>query len=86
MAANVTIVDPRFISLTRWADETAWNLSPFATIPKLVDENLWHDFARYICGVPSINALQPPRPEGFSRWEDWAVSLNQTIQLLTLPL
>lgn len=86
MPANVTTIDPRFISVTRWASETAWNLSPFATIPILLDEDAWQDFARYICGVPAINALNPPRPEGFSDARAWAVALNQTIQLLVLPL
>lgn len=86
MAANVSTVDPRFLSATRWAAETAWNLSPFATIPRLENEKAWQDWARYIVGVPSINALQPPRPEGFTDWRRWAVALNQTIQLLTLPL
>jgi len=86
MPANVTVVDPRFITLSRWASETAWNLAPFATMPQLLDETKWQDWARYAVGVPAVNALQPPRPEGFSRWEDWADAFNQTIQLLILPL
>ncbi len=86
MPARVATVDPRFLTLTRWASETAWNLAPFATIPILRDETAWQDWARYVIGIPSLNALGAPRPEGFSRWEDWGQALNQTIRLLTLPV
>lgn len=85
MAGGVTIVDPRFLSFDRWARETAWNLSPFATVPDPQGEGNWLRWARYAVGIPALNALNPPRPEGFGRWQDWAVAANQSIQLLNLP-
>lgn len=80
-----TVVDPRFLSLTRWASETAYNLAPFATVPQLLDEDDWKDWARYVAGVPALNARQPPRPEAFDKWQQWAVAINQAIELMVLP-
>ena len=85
MAAYATTVDPRFLDFNRWASETAWNLSPFATVPAPDGEDEWVRWARYVVGIPALNARNPPRPEGFASWAEWATEVNQTIQLMLLP-
>lgn len=74
-------VAPLFTDLQRWADETVGLLYDVAAVPRLVaqGERDWVDWARLLVGTPAIAAYNPPDPEGYADWRDWAVRFNEAI-------
>lgn len=79
---HITTVEPRFIELSRWASETAWNLSPVGTIPILANEDEWRRWADAVVALPALAGVGAPRAEGFASWQAWAEQVNQSIQLV----
>lgn len=77
----ITIL-PQFISAVNWAAQTTILLNSFGTIPKLVSEDGWLDWATYVISLPDIAAVNAPRPEGFKTWQAWALAFNSQLRLL----
>jgi hypothetical protein len=78
----VITITPKHITAERWAAETGRGLWQYGTIPKLLREDQWKTWAAFVIQIPAIDALSPPRPEGFERWQDWAAQFNVLIRLL----
>lgn len=74
-------VDPRLVDLPRWADETFGLLYDLSAVPRLdaQGEREWIDWARLLVGTPAIAAFNPPDPDSFADWRDWAVRFNEAI-------
>jgi hypothetical protein len=77
-------IDPRFIDATRWVAETTILLAPFGTVPKLLDPEHWREWASVVVALPSVAAVNAPRPEGFATWDAWARAFNVTARLLAV--
>lgn len=79
-----TTIDTRFIDAVNWAAQTTTLLAPYGTIPKLTDATKWRDWASIVISLPSIAALNPPRPEPYTEWQQWAKQFNLVARLLTV--
>lgn len=75
-------IDPRLLGAREWAARTTPLLSPFGTIPLLLDPERWREWAAYVIALPRIAAVNAPRPERFQTWSDWATAFNVALQLL----
>lgn len=76
-------IDPRFTTATQWTALSATVLAPYATIPILLRDEDWLSWARYVVGIPAVQAVGAPRPEGFADWQSWATAFNGSLTLLT---
>ena len=74
------MIDTRFSDPVSWANATTILISKFGFIPKLTDPTKWQAWAGFVVNVPGIAALNAPRPEGFSDWQDWAKQFNQQVR------
>lgn len=79
------MIDPRFLSATRWAAETGADLARHnvGNIPILIREDNWRDWARFVVSLPLVAAFSPPNPDRFPHWQGWALKFNETIAVLT---
>lgn len=75
-------IDPRFMDVVNWTGQTTTILAPYGIIPRLIDPEQWRVWATYVVGIPTIAALDPPRPEGFDDWDIWARQFNVVARLL----
>ena len=62
-----------------WCDQVTPYLEKFGYIPRLTDESEWMDWATRIQAIPGISSRNPPRPELFSDWKEWAIRFNQCL-------
>lgn len=76
-------IDPRFSTAQQWTAQTGIVLAPYGTIPVLLHEENWMDWARYVVGLPAVQAVGAVRPEGFPDWQSWARQFNTSLTLLT---
>lgn len=72
-------IDPRFVDLYRWADETVGLLYDVSAVPRLDAPGEWLPWARDVVGTPAIAAFNPPDPDHFADWREWAVEFNEAI-------
>jgi len=76
------MIDPRNIaSVSDWCDLMVQELSPVVLAPRLLDENEWRHWAVSIVSNPGIRQFQPPDPEFFDDWREWAIRFNQAVGL-----
>lgn len=75
------IIDPRGLTVTDWCDSMALQLSAVMIPEKLLAPERWQDWARNVVQVPAISAFQPPSPNGFDDWSEWAFRFNQVVVL-----
>lgn len=79
MSASFSAVDPIFLDATSWADATSLTLYDLAAVPRLTREEDWREWARGICGDPKVAAFNPPDPDAYGNWRDWALHFNASI-------
>jgi hypothetical protein len=72
-------VQPIFVDVYRWADETVGLLYDVAAVPRLDAPGEWLPWAREIVGTPAIAAFNPPDPDRYADWRAWAVEFNEAI-------
>ena len=73
------IVDPRGMDLTYWADTLVADLTRYAPIGRLMNEDEWQDWAAGIIGINGISQQNPPSPYDFDNWQEWGFRFYQTI-------
>jgi hypothetical protein len=71
------VIDPRFMNVLQWTDRMAETL-PFP-VYRLLDEDEWRAWARNLIQYPQVSALNPPDPEYFVGWQEWAERFNQAV-------
>lgn len=76
------MIDPRFETVTSWAQKTTPFLTGFGTIPKLLGDD-WRKWANYIVSLPLIAATNAPRPAGYDSWQKWALAFNLVVGSIT---
>jgi hypothetical protein len=57
------------------------NLAPIMNAPKLLDPKEWREWAMSVTSNPSIRKFQPPDPNFFEDWQDWAERFVQVVSL-----
>jgi hypothetical protein len=78
----VITITPDYISITDWAARTGDLLTSFGTIPTLMSDYEWREWAGQVASLPAVTALGAPRPEGFADFREWAVAFNAQIKML----
>lgn len=79
---GVLTIDPRFMDVINWTAQTSTVLAPYGVVPKLLNVGQWREWASFTTSMPAVAALNPPRPEGFAAWDDWAQQFNVAVRLL----
>jgi hypothetical protein len=69
-------IDPRGHDVHRWTSETGRNLAKYGTVTKLVNPDAWQQWAANAIMLPAVAAINPPRPERFGTWQEWAFAFN----------
>lgn len=78
------MIIPVNVSVTEWCDMSTPDLLKFGPIPLLLNPDQWQNWARFVITLPQISEVQPPLPESFSRWDQWAFRFIQTLQAANL--
>lgn len=73
------MIDPRYMDVVEWTDRVAATL-PFP-VNRLFDEVDWREWARNLIQYPSVSRFNPPDPEHFVAWQQWAERFNQVVEL-----
>ena len=73
------MIDPRHMSVLEWTDQMAATL-PFP-VSRLLDTDEWRGWARNLIQYPQVSAFNPPDPEQFNDWQQWAERFNQVVEL-----
>jgi len=66
------MLDPRGMDMRIWADTTALQLDQYGPVYRLDDEANWRDWASYVIALPTVNACDPPLPDDFDDFREWA--------------
>jgi len=73
-------VDPAYVDVVRWADETCGMLYDFSAVPRLDAPGEWMEWATSLVGVPAIASFNPPDPLLFADdWREWASRFNEAM-------
>ncbi len=76
----ILTLDPRQMkSAKEWCDQVTPYLESLGYIPRLTDDSQWKTWATRVQGIPEISSRNPPRPDQYSNWVDWAVRFNQCL-------
>jgi hypothetical protein len=73
------IIDPRGLTATEWCDYMADELTVLPM--KIARDEDWRDWARHVIQDPSIARHNPPNPEFFEDWQEWAFRFNESVPL-----
>ena len=78
---NLTIqtIDPRDITPTEWCDRMVLELDRFGTIPVIMADEDWKQWGRETIQLSEISVFNPPDPETYDEFEDWALDFNDAV-------
>lgn len=77
------MIDPRGYTVTEWTDYMADTLDAYGVLTfRLDDETEWKRWARHVVQSPQISKFNPPDPEAFSDWVEWAIRFNDVVPLV----
>jgi hypothetical protein len=74
-------VIPVQMSVMEWAEAMILPLSSKIVCPRLLNGDQWRDWGNKLIQFPAIAAYNPPQPEKFNDWREWAYQFNQTVVL-----
>lgn len=74
------MIDPTFMSAVEWTDRMAMLLPQILPLKINQDED-WRAWAMHVLQSPDISRYNPPNPEPFAHWREWAYRFNQTVPL-----
>lgn len=72
------MINPRHISMQRWCAAMVDELRAFGQVAPLAGED-WQAWSRQVLTLPGLARYNPPNPEGFDRFEDWADRFNGAV-------
>lgn len=75
-------INPTGLTVTDWCDSMSFVLSTVMTPQKLLDPEEWKPWARNVIQSPALAVFNPPNPDDFDRWDEWADRFNQAIENL----
>lgn len=68
---------PVNIDVVSWADAMTVTLSRYGSVGVLRDAAGWRSWARNVSQLPTISSQNPPNPDFFEDWQDWAARFIQ---------
>lgn len=71
------MIDPIGMTAVEWTDRMAI-LLPVTTM-KINREQDWRVWARHVLQATEISRYNPPQPDAFDDWTEWARRFNQTV-------
>lgn len=75
--------DDLFDGFEEWADQMSLFLDPYGIAPTILSPLEWQQWAYEVCQIQAIAACNPPSPEYYKRWREWAKDFNLTVSLPT---
>lgn len=66
------MIDPRYMSLTQWADAVILTVSDTWSFGRLTDEDKWRDWATAFVTASGYSQRNLPDPNQFLDWQEWA--------------
>lgn len=75
------MIDPTFMEAVEWTDRMALLLPGIQTI-KIDREEDWRAWARHVLQSTSISQYNPPNPDFFLSWREWAYRFNEAVPTL----
>ena len=78
MSFNITL--PVGMGLTDWADQITFDLDNQTALSKLMDEDLWQDWAVQFVTSTGLSGYNVPDPYMFSDWNVWADGLCKALR------
>jgi len=73
-------ISPKGLTVMDWCDSMAFILGPVMAPQKLLDPTQWKAWALSVIQSPPLARFQPPDPEDFDHWEEWADRFNQAVE------
>jgi hypothetical protein len=73
------LIIPYGMTVQQWTDAMTVDLQKFGVVGVLRDPADWRSWARQAIQLRSIRNQNPPDPDFFESWEDWAVRFLQII-------
>lgn len=73
------MIDPIGMSAVEWTDRMN-QLLPGDILPLRIDRPQdWRAWARHVIQSPRLSRYNPPNPDQFSNWAEWAQRFNQSV-------
>ena len=72
------MIDPTSMRPVEWTDRMSLLLPDVLPLKIDRDED-WRAWARHVIQSPTVSARNPPNPDQFSEWLDWAYRFNETV-------
>jgi hypothetical protein len=78
---NVRPIDPRNMDPATWCNLMVQNMAPLVNAPRVFTADGWRDWANSVVSSPEVQAFQPPNPNFFDNWQEWAERFVQAVGL-----
>lgn len=75
------MINPTGMTAVEWTDRMA-QLLPNITPLKISREEEWGKWAFHVVQTSEISKYNPPNPDLFSDWREWAYRFNQMVPTL----
>lgn len=75
------MIDPNFMTAIEWTDRMALLLPSIQPLRLDRDED-WRAWATHVLQSPEISKYNPPNPEIFQEFREWASRFNQMVPTL----
>lgn len=75
------MIDPTFMTAVEWTDRMSLLLPDIYPL-KIEEEREWKVWARHVLQSSQISQHNPPQPDLFADWREWASRFNQTVPTL----
>ena len=73
------MIDPTDMTAVEWTDQMALFLP---IIPmKIGSESEWREWAYHVIQNSEISRFNPPNPDFFLNWREWADRFNEVVEL-----
>jgi hypothetical protein len=73
------IINPTRMRPTEWADRMALGLWQFGPVPRMSRDEDWKEWARAVLTLPGVADQQPPNPDQFENFEEWATYFTDAV-------
>lgn len=79
MSLTIQTIDPRGMKPREWCDRMVLELDRFGTIPVIMSNGEWRTWADEVIQLSEISMFQPPSPDSYDEFEDWAIDFNDAV-------
>lgn len=78
---NVTSqnINPQGMEARDWCDRMVLELDRFGTIPIIMTNEQWKLWANEVIQLEEISFFNPPSPDGYDDFEEWALDFNDSV-------